>query len=186
MAGNPNEGALSPKQLQVNQYYRIRRSDEENGGKKLILFQYMGSDTHPFPLKFRYMTQPEQIVRYKESDQPVGDFSNAVIREGATGPTFIYPVDETLRNVALRHMPPTFYEPGLNSELLDSGPFADKKTHDLAKRVVGQVKEEAKRYRQLTGEEIYEQNYGPFGGRKSRKRKTRKSKKRARKTRRRY
>ena len=181
MAGNPNEGALSPKQLQVNEYYRIRRSDEATGEKKLILFQYMGSDGgEDFPLRFRYV-QTNQTIRYKEA----GSYSNAVMREGATGPTFIYPVDETLRNLALRQIPPnTFYRPGSQPGIEARPDFGDWNTHDMARDVNDRVKEETARYKQLTGDEIYKQNYG--SGRKSRKRKTRKSKKRARKTRRRY
>ena len=184
MAGNLNEGALSPKQLQVNNYYRIRRSDEATGGYKLILFQYMGSDGgEDFPLRFRYV-ETNQTIRYKEVGSS-GSYSNAVMREGATGPTFIYPVDETLRNLALRQIPSeTFYRPG-GQPGIDARPdFGDWNTHDMARGVYDGVKEETARYNQLTGDEIYKQNYG--SGRKSRKRKTRKSKKRARKTRRRY
>ena len=185
MAGNPNEGALSPKQLQVNEYYRIRISDEARPGwYKLILFQYMGSDGgEDFPLRFRYV-QTNQTIRYKEAGSP--GISNAVMREDATGPTFIYPVDETLRNLALRQIPSkTFYRPGGEPFDPTSYPhFADNNTHNIAQNVYDGVKRETGSYKQLTGDEIYKQNYG--SGRKSRKRKTRKSKKRARKTRRRY
>lgn len=166
----------------MNEYYRIRRSDEATGRYKLILFQYMGSDRgEDFPLRFRYV-QTNQTIRYKELGSP--GFSNAVMREGATGPTYIYPVDETLRNLALRQIPPnTFYRPGGRPGIDARPDFADWDTHDMARGVYDGVKEETARYKQLTGDEIYKQNYG--SGRKSRKRKTRKSKKRARKTRRR-
>jgi hypothetical protein len=162
---NRSDGAISASRLQVSNLYKIRRSDDANPGSfKMVPFEYMGSDTNPYPLKFRYL-ETDEIVRYQAAP---ASYPNAVIREGANGPTYIYPYEETLRNAALRSVPPgTFYDQGTSP--LPPPTIADSYSRNIATDIGNSVRKES----------------GQLGGKGRRRRKTRKSKKRLRKTRRR-
>jgi hypothetical protein len=160
---NLSDGAIPASQLYVGNFYKIRRRDDANPGSfKMVPFEYMGRDAaNPYPLNFRYL-ETNEIVKYQAAP---ATYPNAVIREGANGPTYIYPYEETLRNAALRSIPPgTFGGPATNPELPPT--IADYDSRDIVKGIADGVREE-----------------GKYGGR--RRRKTRKSKKRSRKTRRR-
>jgi hypothetical protein len=162
---NLSDGAIPASRLQVSNLYKIRRSDDANPGSfKMVPFEYMGSDANPYPLKFRYL-ETDEIVRYQAAHP---SYPNAVIREGANGPTYIYPYEETLRNAALRSVPQgTIYDPGTNPEPPPT--VADPYSRGIAKDIRNSVRKESEQ----------------LGGKGRRRRKTRKSKKRSRKTRRR-
>lgn len=162
---NLSDGAIPASRLQPSNLYKIRRSDDANPGSfKMVPFEYMGSDANPYPLKFRYL-ETDEIVRY-QADDP--SFSNGVIREGATGLTYIYPYEETLRNAALRNISRgTFGGPATNPEPPPT--IADSYSRDIARGIGNSVRKESEQ----------------LGGKGRRRRKTRKSKKRSRKTRRR-
>jgi hypothetical protein len=170
------EGSIAPSRLEVNKRYKIKRRDEANPGRnKMVPFEYMGSDTNPYPLKFRYL-ETDEIVRYQAAP---ASYPNAVIREGANGPTYIYPYEETLRNAVLRSVPPgTFYDQGTSPEHPPT--IADPYSRDIATDIGNSVRKESG---QLRGDDIPAVQGDPGGGtlgakRRRKTKKSRKSKKR--------